>query len=101
MVIVYSLGIIFVTKLKPSLAPPIESFSWKEKFISLKGIWPVILLIVVVLGGIYSGYATVSESAAIGAFASILIAIVMRKLTLKGFIEAINKTLMSTTMILT
>lgn len=101
MVVFYSLGIILWTKLNPSIAPKIEPFTWKERFESLLPVWPVLLLIFVVIGGIYSGFVTATESAAVGAFASILLAVLMKKLTLKDFKKAINSTLKSTTMILT
>jgi TRAP-type C4-dicarboxylate transport system permease large subunit len=41
--------------------------TWSERFGSLTGIWPVLLLFLVVMGSIYSGLATTTEAAALGA----------------------------------
>jgi len=45
-------------------------FSWRDKFRSLSGIWPMLVLVLVVIGGIYGGIATVTEVAALGAFSA-------------------------------
>lgn len=51
----------------PHLAPRAPSATWGERFRSLSGIWPLALLVVLVLGSIYSGAATPSEAASVGA----------------------------------
>lgn len=53
--------------LNPSLAKPAEAFSWGKRWRSLKRIWGVIALFVVVLGGLYWGWFTPTEGAGIGA----------------------------------
>jgi len=55
--------------LNPRLAPRIkESINWKERLISLKNIWGVILVFLVVMGGLYAGFFTPTEAGAVGAF---------------------------------
>ncbi|MDD5015594.1 MAG: TRAP transporter large permease [Atribacterota bacterium] len=74
---VYSLSIIIRVKLNPKLAPKVvgESFSIKDKIKAIKDTWSIILLIIIVLGGIYSGFLTPNEAAAMGAFAALIIGI--------------------------
>jgi C4-dicarboxylate transporter, DctM subunit len=85
-----------------SLAPvaPGRS-SLRERVHSLGGIWPVVLLMLVILGGIYSGAITVTEVGAIGALAAFLIALAMRRLTLPAIGGALARTTRSSAMILT
>ncbi|SMF55479.1 TRAP transporter, DctM subunit [Tistlia consotensis] len=64
-------------------------------------VWPVMILIVLVLGALYSGTATPSEVGAIGAIGALLITVVMGRLDRRAFGEAIGHTLRTTTMIVT
>jgi len=75
--------IIVVATLKPENAPRTdERFTWGEKFSSLVRVIPAILLIVCILGVIYTGIATPTEAAAVGALGAFLIAgLVYRTLT--------------------
>jgi C4-dicarboxylate transporter DctM subunit len=70
-------------KLDPSLAPALPSVSWKEKFQSLKTVAEVPILFIIIMGGIYSGLCTATESGALGACTAILMAMRRRKLTWK------------------
>ena len=60
-------AIVIVTSRDPEHAPPGERSTWAERLIALRGIWGVLLLVVVVLGGIYGGVFTATEGAGIGA----------------------------------
>ncbi|MCX5822748.1 MAG: TRAP transporter large permease subunit [Deltaproteobacteria bacterium] len=92
----FCLYIAVICFLNPKLGPPIpaeERVGWKEKFIALKGITGAMLLIVLVLGGIYSGAFTPSEAGGIGAVGALLVAIINRSLTFKKLKEAVITTL--------
>ncbi|MGQ7246594.1 TRAP transporter large permease [Halomonas sp. V046] len=82
-----SLFIFVRVSLRPADAPRTEQrFSWRERFASLANIWHAALLVVVVLGSIYSGLATPSEAAGIGAFGAFVIAaLIFNSLTLASF----------------
>lgn len=67
--------------------PP--SLPWKERLMSIKGIWAFLLIILVVLGTIYTGIATPTESAALGAFFSLLVGLIYRKLTWKKILDTL------------
>ena len=63
-------------RLNPEQAPVdrSERHGWGERFGALAGIWQALLLVVIVLGAIYTGIATPSEAAAFGAVGAFLIA---------------------------
>ena len=58
--------------------PKLERASWTEKFVSLKAVILPILIIIAVLGGIYSGAITPTEAAGVGSL-FVLIAAAIRK----------------------
>jgi len=65
----------------PKLAPKeFEHVTWKEKITPLIKLWPAILLILLVLGTIYTGVCTPTESGAIGVAGALLITIINRRL---------------------
>lgn len=79
----------------PSLGPPIpviERVGWKEKFISLRGVIGALILIVLVLGGIYSGACTPSEAGGIGAGGALILGLFYRHLNWKNLWSAIITT---------
>lgn len=81
---VYIIGIFVVVKLRPAWAPRIpQKFSLKDKLYSLKKIYSISALFVLVIGGIYLGWFTPSQGGAIGAFGAFIIALIRRKLTRK------------------
>jgi len=94
---VYSVLIIVRVKINPQLAPPIvEVVSWRERFSVLRQIWPLPLLIGGVIVSIYSGFATATEAAALGAFLAFLIGIALRRLNWTVLKLTLNETLIST-----
>lgn len=76
----FSAYIILRCAANPALAPPAGTGA-ENRLRALLGLVPILLLILVVLGSIYSGLATPSEAAAIGVFVAFLIAAVSRQLT--------------------
>ena len=70
--------------LNPKLGPAIpeeERSDWSAKMASLKGVLLPLLLITAVLGSIYSGIATPTEAAAVGAFGAFVCSAIHRRLT--------------------
>ena len=75
------LAVVLMTWHNPQHAPAGEKFSWRERMLALRGIWGVLVLVVVVLGGIYGGVFTATEGAGIGAMGAFLFALARRTLS--------------------
>lgn len=75
---IYSLSIIYRSIKNPKLAPRVSDlpkYTLKEKLKYSVKIWPIVLLVIVVLGGIYSGIFTPTEAAAAGVFITFIIGV--------------------------
>jgi tripartite ATP-independent transporter DctM subunit len=92
--------IMVMCRWNPALGPPGEAFSWKEKMRSLGGVWGVIALFILVIGGLYLGIFAPSEAGAIGALGSFLIA-VFRRTSIPKLFQALKDSLRLTCMVLT
>jgi C4-dicarboxylate transporter DctM subunit len=87
-------------RFNPEQGPPGEKFSWPEKFKALLGLGETLIVFTLVIGGIFIGLFTPTEAAAIGAFGVLLIAIVRRQITWKGFVKSLMETLRTSCMVL-
>jgi tripartite ATP-independent transporter DctM subunit len=93
-------GMIYTrVKITPELGELQPKATWNEKLRSLKGTWGVLLLIVLIIGGIYSGVFTPTEAGGAGAFSAFLMALAMRRLTLARLKESLLETGRTTIMI--
>ncbi len=77
-VVVYVLGLLFLSFIEPSLSPDPQPVSWGERLSSLRDAWGVLFLFLIVVGGIYVGWFTPTEAAAVGSFVA-LVALVFRR----------------------
>ena len=66
-VLIYAALIVGLCAAKPALGRPIGGFTWRQRFASLPGALPILLVVVVVFGALYSGAATPTEAGALGA----------------------------------
>ena len=73
----------------PKAGPPGERASWRERWVSLAGIWPVAVLFLFVIGGIYGGMFTATEGAGMGAFGAMVFALWRRALTWKTLYQSL------------
>jgi C4-dicarboxylate transporter DctM subunit len=93
----FSAMIIARVALRPALAPPVEErFTAAEKLAALAGIWPLPVLIVAVLAGIFVGLFTPTEAGAVGAFLAILLAWARGALSLAALKDGVLNTLTGT-----
>lgn len=79
--------------LNPALAPRGEVSSWRERLEASSGVWPVLVLMLLVLGGIYTGIVTPNEAGGIGVAGALLISVITRRLTWRAFWQSIEQTL--------
>lgn len=73
---------------------------WTVALRSLSGLAPIIFLMVLVIGSIYTGIATPTEAAAVGVVGALLIAAYSRMLTLSAFLDSLAAAVKSSTMII-
>ncbi|CAN5905742.1 TRAP transporter large permease subunit [soil metagenome] len=85
--------------LKPSYAPPRDGTGDKPAAGDVLHVFPVLGLLVVVLGSIYSGIATPTEASALGAAGAIVLAIGYRSFTRRVFNESLMATVKTTCMV--
>lgn len=93
--------VFYLCQRNPVMGPAGPRVSLKEKMASLTGAVPTLVLFAFVIGGLYRGWFTPTESGAFGAFGAMVIALVMRKLTFKKLSESLFGTLKSATMVTT
>lgn len=74
--------------------------TWPERFGSLKGVWPIVALMIAVIGAIYSGIATPTEAAAIGAAVALVLTLPRRGMGLSGLSKVLLRSAQTTSMIL-
>ncbi|MCD6358349.1 MAG: TRAP transporter large permease [Dehalococcoidia bacterium] len=76
-------------KRNPELAPPSEEkYTMGDRVRSLSGVWPMLLIGIVMLAGIFSGLFTVTEGASIGLIGAIIVLLAMRKLSMDNFMAS-------------
>lgn len=88
------------THLKPGLCEQAPKSTFREKLASLSGVIETFILFVLVMGGLFIGVFTPTEAAAIGAFGTLIIALVGRNLTWRGFVQSLQETTRISCMIL-
>ena len=95
----YMIVVRIVVTLKPSAGPSGERTPWPERLRALAAVGPVLLVFVVVIVGIYGGWANPTEAAAIGAAACGILAVVSGGMRVQGLIDSALGTAQATAMI--
>jgi C4-dicarboxylate transporter, DctM subunit len=83
----------------PHYAPRMKRASTRERFKALAGPWQFILLFIVTIGGIYAGIFSPTEAAAVGAFGSIVLGAVGRRLTWATLWQSIETSIRTSCML--
>lgn len=100
MAVLYSGYIIAVSLLNPKIEPVRdEKFKVKDMLRGAVDLFPIALLMVLVLGSIYSGLATPSEAAAVGVSITVMITIVTKQFTFRLISESLFTTIRISAMI--
>jgi C4-dicarboxylate transporter, DctM subunit len=98
--VVYTLMIMIRCWLNPALAPPVRfpdrEALWRERWSALRDQWPIFLIILGVIGGLYLGAVTATEAGAAGAFITTVVGFAQGQLTVRGFIDALKDAMATT-----
>lgn len=98
--LLFMVCILVICAVKPELSGGRREASWSERIDSLKDILPVLLIFFVMIGSIYTGLATPTESAALGVLASLALALRYKAVNLNFFKEVMEGTMRTTAMIM-
>ena len=91
--------IFIITRRNPRLGPPGPRATWRERLVSLTGVWEMLALFALVMGGLFAGLFTPTEAGALGAFGALILGLVQRRLTRREFIMSLFETLRTTSMV--
>ncbi len=95
----YMIAISIWVRVRPNAAQVSPRVPWSQRLVMIGKVWPVILIFVVVVGGIYAGIFTPTEAAAVGAAGTFLVALFSGEMTRARLSEAILQTAASSAMI--
>ncbi len=97
----YMGAVAWTTHRNPKLGPAAPRTGWSERLRSIRDVWKVVLLFGVVLGGMYNGFFSPTEAAAVGAFGAVAISLVGGRMDRRAFFTAVRETALTTGMIFT
>ncbi|MBN9437455.1 TRAP transporter large permease [Bosea sp. (in: a-proteobacteria)] len=101
-----ALGLIFMATIliccliRPQWRGRAIETSWNERIASLGGLVPPAIIFLIVIGSIYAGFATPTESAALGVVVAIGLAAINRRLSVTMILEALDGTMRTSAMIM-
>jgi len=96
----FIITIVVWVKIKPELAPRGGRISLGDKMKSLSGLAETIALFILVMGGLFLGLFTPTEAGAVGAAGTLVIAVLRRTISFKGFLKSLFETTRISCMIL-
>jgi tripartite ATP-independent transporter DctM subunit len=88
----YAAAIMVRVYFRPDLAPAAERTPWGDRLRYLGQVWQVVLLFAVVIGGIYIGFFSPTEAAAVGAVGAFVLALFSGQMTQNALKESIYET---------
>lgn len=98
--LVYVAIIVGWASLRPGVGPAVGGYSWGERFRSVPGVLPIMLVAFIIISAVYTGWATVTESGALGA-AVVLVIAIMHGMRIPELRDALMETARLTVMIFT
>jgi C4-dicarboxylate transporter DctM subunit len=98
--LLFVVTVLIWTRLQPGLCERAPRSTLREKVASLSGVIETFLLFILVMGGLFIGFFTPTEAASIGAFGTLIIALMGRNLSWRGFVQSLEETTRISCMIL-
>lgn len=96
----FSITVLICCLIKPEWGGNPIPASWKQRVLALPDLIPPVITFLAVIGSIYAGWATATESAALGVIAALAIAAWRRALSIKMLVTAFEGTMRTTSMIM-
>jgi tripartite ATP-independent transporter DctM subunit len=96
--LVYVALIVVMAKLNPNLGRPIRGFTWRQRWRSVPGTFPIIAVVLIIFSAMYLGWATPTEAGALGAFVVFVLAL-FQGMRWKGLQDALLESAKLTVMI--
>ncbi|MBI2753581.1 MAG: TRAP transporter large permease [Betaproteobacteria bacterium] len=96
----FSLTVLIVCLVRPALGGKRTRTDWQARIRALPDLIPPLLIFLAVIGSIYAGLATATESAALGVIAALGVAAWHRRLTVRMLLHAFEGTMRTTAMIM-
>jgi len=81
-----------MVRINPSLAPGVVKSTFSDRMNSLKVVWPIPMIFIITMGGIYRGVFTPTEGGAIGAFMSLIFCLIGRRIKWQSFATSLTET---------
>lgn len=89
------------SKMQPKLAPPLERMgTLKLRILRALRMWPIFVIVVIIIGGIYLGVTTPTEAAALSASVALIFSLAYRKMTWSNFQKCLLSTVKTSVMVL-
>jgi tripartite ATP-independent transporter DctM subunit len=85
----FMLSVVIRSVMNPEMAPPVRDITWQQRFSSIRHVWGIVAIALIVLGGIYTGVCTPTEAGALGALGVILLGFSTRRLNFQALKEAL------------
>ncbi len=98
--VLFSLSIFLSCIWRPALGPVSTRATWSARFRSLLGVSETLILFIVVMGGMFAGFFTPTQAAAIGAFGALVFAAIQKKCSLKMLKRSIFETIRTSCMVI-
>lgn len=98
-IFLYLMAVRYVVWRNPEAGPCGEKLGWPDRMKALNGVWGVLILFTIVMGGIYLGIFTPTEAAGIGAGGAFLIALSRKTLTFASLFDILTDTARTSAML--
>lgn len=95
----FLITVYIMCRLNPSLGPRGPAVSWKGKLVALGGVWEMLALFLLVMGGLFIGFFTPTEAGAVGALGALLLALARRQISWQALTTSLGETMRVTCMI--
>lgn len=97
--LLYLAAIAIWMRLRPELAPATPRTPWGARFRELRGVLGIVLLFGLTIGGIFAGWFSPTEGAAVGAFGALALGLSTGGLDARGVVEAVKEAVIVSAML--